>query len=193
MTSRPATRPIPVTIPAPGASPSYIPCAASGESSRNGEPGSRRASIRSRTNIFFCSAWRSRPDPPCRAFAISALSSVTRASAAAARSRNSAEAVSTFDSRTSISPRDGFAGPSTPHPFRGFLPDEVDERLRRSSRQEDLADSERLQRRDVLVRDDSAGEHDDVGAPLLLQEVDDLREEHVVGAREDRESDDVHV
>ncbi len=34
--SRPDTRPIPVMIPAPGASPSYSPWAASGESSRNG-------------------------------------------------------------------------------------------------------------------------------------------------------------
>ena len=39
-TSRPETRPMPVTMPAPGASSSYMPQAASGESSRNGEPGS---------------------------------------------------------------------------------------------------------------------------------------------------------
>ena len=41
--------PIPVTIPAPGASPSCIPSAASGDSSRKAAPGSSRRSIRSRT------------------------------------------------------------------------------------------------------------------------------------------------
>ena len=39
-TSRPETRPMPVTSPAPGASSSYMSQAASGDSSRNGEPGS---------------------------------------------------------------------------------------------------------------------------------------------------------
>ena len=37
MTSRPAIRPMPVTMPAPGASSSYRPFAASGDSSRNGD------------------------------------------------------------------------------------------------------------------------------------------------------------
>ena len=36
-----------------------------------GEPGSSSASTLSRTNIFFCSAWRSRPAPPSRARASS--------------------------------------------------------------------------------------------------------------------------
>ena len=43
-TSRPDTRPMPVTMPAAGASSSYMPVAASGESSRKGEP--RRAAGR---------------------------------------------------------------------------------------------------------------------------------------------------
>ena len=55
-TSRPDTRPMPVTMPAPGASSSYMPAAASGESSRNGEPGSSSRSIRSRTGSLPCVA-----------------------------------------------------------------------------------------------------------------------------------------
>src|ERR1051326_1023756 len=46
--SRPSITPIPVTIPAPGAWPSYISQAASAESSRNAVSGSSRRSIRSR-------------------------------------------------------------------------------------------------------------------------------------------------
>ena len=46
---------------------------------------------------------------------------------------------------------------------------------------------------DVLVRNDAAGENDDVLSAPLLQELQDLREEHVVRPGEDRESDDVHV
>ena len=49
-TSRPPTTPMPVTIPADGASPSYMSQAASGDSSRNGEPGSTRRSMRSRAS-----------------------------------------------------------------------------------------------------------------------------------------------
>src|SRR6185312_10939088 len=48
ITSQPLTRPMPVMSPAAGAASSYIPCAASGDSSRNGEPGSSRARMRSR-------------------------------------------------------------------------------------------------------------------------------------------------
>ena len=52
-----------MTIPAPGASPSYMPCAASGESSRNGAPGSSRRSTRSRGSSL--------PRDVCRARAFS--------------------------------------------------------------------------------------------------------------------------
>lgn len=45
MHSMPLTRPIPVTIPAAGTLPSYMPSAAKADSSRNGENGSSRASI----------------------------------------------------------------------------------------------------------------------------------------------------
>ena len=39
---------MPVMMPADGTSPSYMPCAASGDSSRNGVPGSSSRSTRSR-------------------------------------------------------------------------------------------------------------------------------------------------
>ena len=55
--SRPDTRPIPVTMPADGAAPSYNSQAARGDSSRNGELGSSSRSTRSRTNSFPCSAY----------------------------------------------------------------------------------------------------------------------------------------
>lgn len=45
MHSTPLTRPIPVTIPAAGTLPSYMPSAARADNSRNGENGSNRASI----------------------------------------------------------------------------------------------------------------------------------------------------
>src|SRR5690348_2161421 len=48
ITSQPLTRPMPVMSPAAGAASSYMPCAANGDSSRNGEPGSSRARMRSR-------------------------------------------------------------------------------------------------------------------------------------------------
>src|SRR5512135_2152099 len=188
MTSRPETRPIPVTIPAPGASPSYRPWAASAESSRNGEPGSRSASTRSRTNIFFCSAWRARPAPPCRARATCSFRSRTSASTALERSRNSGERVSTRLASGSMRSR-----LRSSDFLRGRLADEVHEGLRRGPGQEDLPDAHPLERRDVLLGDDAAGDDEDVLAAALLQELQDLREERVVGAREDREADDVHV
>ena len=48
MHSRPSMRPMPVISPAPWMASSYMPLAASGESSRNGEPGSIRFITRSR-------------------------------------------------------------------------------------------------------------------------------------------------
>src|SRR5271167_1988965 len=50
MHSRPATRPTPVTRPAPGRSTPYTPCAASAESSKNGAPGASSAAMRSRAS-----------------------------------------------------------------------------------------------------------------------------------------------
>src|SRR4051794_31578921 len=80
--SRPATRPTPVTIPAPGASPSYIPCAASGESSRNGAPLSSSRSTRSRGSSLPREVWRSRArsPPPIRTRASCSRRSATNGS-----------------------------------------------------------------------------------------------------------------
>ena len=46
--SRPETRPMPVMMPAPWMASSYMPLAASGDSSRNGVPGSISVITRSR-------------------------------------------------------------------------------------------------------------------------------------------------
>jgi hypothetical protein len=50
--SRPSILQMPVTSPEQGASLSYMSNAPSGESSRNGDPGSMSFSIRSRTRSF---------------------------------------------------------------------------------------------------------------------------------------------
>src|SRR5262245_8387756 len=62
----PSTVPMPVTMPALGASASYRPFAASGLNSRNGEPGSSSRSIRSRTGSLPRSRCRAmdRSSPP---------------------------------------------------------------------------------------------------------------------------------
>ena len=69
--SRPDTLPMPVMIPAPGDSSSYMPVAASGDSSRNGDPGSTRVSTRSLGNSFPRATWRARElsGPPSEALA----------------------------------------------------------------------------------------------------------------------------
>jgi len=71
ITSRPATRPIPVIMPAAGASESYMPCALSCQSSRKGEPGSSRRSTRSRGKSLPRATCRSRmrSGPPSAALA----------------------------------------------------------------------------------------------------------------------------
>src|SRR5215216_6108383 len=71
ITSCPETRPTPVTIPAAGTRPSYIPKAARGESSRKAVPGSSRRSILWRTGSLprsLCRLWAFSP-PPRRATA----------------------------------------------------------------------------------------------------------------------------
>src|SRR3954470_22578519 len=77
MQRTPSTRPMPVTIPAAGTASSYSSHPASGESSRNGEPGSSRRSTRSRTSILprsVCRA-RARSSPPRRTSASRSRSS----------------------------------------------------------------------------------------------------------------------
>ena len=89
--SRPATRPMPVMMPAPGTSSPYMPCAASWENSRNGEPGSSSASIRRaaaacRGPDAACAPPRRRPAPRAATWA---RRSATSAAIAAALARNS--------------------------------------------------------------------------------------------------------
>src|SRR6185437_8541109 len=65
---------MPVMTPAAWISPSYMPLAASGESSRNGELGSIRRSTRSRGRSLPRSTWslRERSSPPSAAVAMRA-------------------------------------------------------------------------------------------------------------------------
>src|SRR5262245_30563073 len=106
MHSTPATTPTPVICDAPGASPSYIPSAASGESSRNGVPGSSSSSTRSRGSSlprernFATLRW----PPPARAWAWRSSSSPTRPSIHSRLRANSAERVSICDSLINRSP-----------------------------------------------------------------------------------------
>ena len=97
-TSRPWTRPTPVTTPAPGAAPSYISYAASGDSSTNGEFGSNSFSSRSRTRSFPRSLCRVRCDsgPPSPAVSSRPLNSETSSSIRARLSLNSWLFVSTL-------------------------------------------------------------------------------------------------
>src|SRR5580704_9848988 len=110
--SRPATRPTPVMMPAPWMASSYIPLAASGDSSRNGVPGSISVITRSRGNNLPRARWRSRAcgDPPSAALARCASSSATSARMAAWLARNSFEAMSAVDLMTATNPshREGF-------------------------------------------------------------------------------------
>src|SRR6185295_10289110 len=91
--SRPITRPIPVMMPAAWISPSYMPLAASGESSRNGEPGSISRSTRSRGRSLPRSVWRLRlfSSPPSAARAIFSFRSATSFPIASALALNAGE------------------------------------------------------------------------------------------------------
>src|SRR5690348_742819 len=102
--SRPCTRPMPVSRPAAGAASSYMPCAASGESSRNGEPGSSRARMRSRGSSLPRAACLSRAfaPPPAAARSSCALRSATSACNRSALARNSALLGSTRVSSTGM-------------------------------------------------------------------------------------------
>src|SRR6476661_8713262 len=112
-TSPPPIRPMPVTIPAPGLAPSYMPKAASGESSRNGDEGSSTRSIRSRTGSLpraACFAWAAGP-PPAAASASRRSSSATAAALAARAScrRSDTVVVVTVAPPTSVIVRLGLA------------------------------------------------------------------------------------
>src|SRR5271154_3876454 len=94
--SRPEMRPTPVMIPAALISSSYMPLAASGDSSRNGVPGSISVVTRSRGSNLPRARWRSRAraDPPSAALARRVSSSTTSARIAAWLASNSFDAVS---------------------------------------------------------------------------------------------------
>jgi hypothetical protein len=62
-----------------------------------------------------------------------------------------------------------------------------------AARPEDAPDADRLQLRDVHVRDDPADHHQHVVEPLLPHEFHQPRADLVVGARQDGEADDVGV
>src|SRR5579864_8095475 len=116
MHSPPRTRPMPVTIPAAGASPPYIAHAASGAISRNGDPTSSRDSMRSLAVFFPCARWRSRAraPPPSRTRASRSARDCASPSWWARFWSNSAERTSTCDSRTLID--DWYSLPSATAP-----------------------------------------------------------------------------
>src|SRR5690242_16841203 len=101
MHSRPSTTPIPVTIPALGASPSYRSHAASAFSSRKAVSGSTRRSIRSRAVSFPRERWRSteRSPPPLATCAVRSRSSATSSPIRSRRRVNSSDR-STWEVRT---------------------------------------------------------------------------------------------
>src|SRR6267143_5666934 len=102
-------RPTPVMMPAPGASPSYTPNAASWESSRNGEPGSSSRRRRSRGRSFprsRCLA-RAASSPPCAARSTLARRSATSVAIAPAFAWNSSERGFSLLLMTGISPAAG--------------------------------------------------------------------------------------
>src|SRR6185437_3443306 len=80
---------------------SYIPLAASGDNSRNGEPGSIRFITRSRGSSLPRDTWRSRDcsEPPSAAWARRACNSAVSAPMFSALARNSALPVSMADDR----------------------------------------------------------------------------------------------
>src|SRR6266581_1533095 len=109
MHSWPDTRPTPVMMPAPGASSSYMPKAASCESSRKGEPGSSSRRRRSRgsnfprARCFACAA----SSPPCAARSTLARRSATSAASARAFAWNSSEPGLSFVFMAGMSPAAG--------------------------------------------------------------------------------------
>src|SRR5260370_23230589 len=84
---------MPAITPALGASPSYMPCAASWPISRKGVPGSSSCSTRSRGSSLPRAVCLSRAagPPPCSAFDAFALRSSTNVRIASALARNSAD------------------------------------------------------------------------------------------------------
>ncbi len=104
MHSRPSTRPMPVMRPAPWIASSYMPSAASGDSSRNGVPGSMSRSTRSRGSSLPRPAWRSRAlaGPPMAASARRSFNSADSALTCAALVRNSRLPVSVDGARIAM-------------------------------------------------------------------------------------------
>ena len=90
--SWPQTRPMPVMMPAPGASLLYMPIAASCAISRNGDPGSSSARTRSRGSILPRAVCRARAcsPPPSETCAILSRRSATSAAMAVALAAKSA-------------------------------------------------------------------------------------------------------
>src|ERR1035437_1301231 len=180
ITSRPETLPTPVTSPAPGAPPSYRPCAARGATSRNELPGSRRRSRRSLTGSFPSSRWRATAlaPPPSRVRLISSRSRAARDEWWPAFSRNSTDAGSIrVRSRSVTASGSGRRDEGADHVHRA---------RRRGSREENLSDSRLLQRCDVLLRDDPTEDDGDSVSPALFQRREHLGEQPVVGSRENR-------
>ena len=103
--TNPWMRPMPVTTPPDGTGESYISQAASGDNSRNGEPSSSRALMRSRGSILprsRCFLMAFSP-PPWRTSSWRSRSSAMSLSISSRLALNSGDVVDTFASRTGMS------------------------------------------------------------------------------------------
>ena len=77
--------------------------------------------------------------------------------------------------------------------LRGFPEQVIDDLGDAGARQEDLGDAVRLQLRDILLRDDAAGDDADIARAALVQQPAELRQQRLVRARQDAHADPVDV
>src|SRR5687768_6508206 len=159
--------PMPVTMPAPGASSRYIPFAARALNSRKGVPESSKAAMRSLTNILPREVWRFRTSspPPCRTMSCFCFSSATSSSMASRLACVSA--------------------------FANIPPDVIDDVFGGHSGLEDLADSQRLEFGDVLVGNDPADEDEHVIEFLVLHQFHDPGAKRHMGSGENRKANHI--
>src|SRR6266511_414593 len=162
--SSPSTTPIPVTIPAPGACPSYRSHAASVLSSRKAESGSTSRSIRSRASSFPRERCRSTAfgPPPAVTCAGRSRSSATRASMRSARSAKISESRSTCELKTAIAVI--VSGPERRVIVIARAPEREPQRLLRAAGELGAQEPRRPRVQTVGVEEDAAGirlEHTD--------------------------------
>src|SRR5215510_8729914 len=148
----PSTTPMPVTIPAHGASSSYMPLAARALNSRKGVSGSRTASTRSRTNILPRSLCRFTAASPPPFFTVSSL--------------ERSSATSSFIQSL----------------LANVVSNVGHDIFRRGTGEKNFGDSDLFQLLDIVVRNNPADENKDVVETLFLHQLHDSRAERHVGS-----------